>query len=208
MDLLLNQLTIHPTAILETRLTAESARRFGVSVDFVAVHTDLAALPLSIAIDATYAATFFVSGDLNIEAKVTAPICAVEVLTEKGTHLDIYTHEAGKYVPADFKFEAALPGTLGCTAVAELGFHLLRELRATETDKLGVVVLVDVAWLEKNRIPPPNDGPLLDFIRTYGQVRIDLQENESECPHYEECMGQSGTLCDTKRMTCYEVKED
>jgi hypothetical protein len=62
----------------------------------------------------------------------------VEIIRYDGQRYHL-VEPSGNGIPNRF----ALPGLLGCTATINLGFLLLKELQATTTTQLGVLILFD-----------------------------------------------------------------
>ena len=175
-DLVVNGRSIQITRHISKSLVKEVCDKFGLDgVDIDTVHTRLHGLNLKAVSPDTYGLIYYLPTEVpDLLATPISASTGVRLIDKKqeGTEVEVITYAGEEYHPQPYKF--SLTGTLGCTAAANLGFFLLKELQGTETDRLEVLIIQDRDQLgERMKFGlPVADDPITEFCRNRGSERI------------------------------------
>ncbi len=123
-------------------------------------------------------------------------------LHDQGTRVEtfVYPNRMQRGGPQEF----VVRGTLGCTAISNLGFLLLKIVQPPVSRYLGVLMLLDrVRLVERLRADfAVADDEIMRACRDQGCDLVRINAGESDCDQYLECRNQAGTRCDPERAQC------
>jgi hypothetical protein len=183
------------------------ARDWGLqSVDVDIIHSDLRALSAPLGGPETHGLIYYAATRPNLADPITVSTAARLDERPHGTYLQTLNRASGQWQPLPYTFDLA--GTVGCTAVVNLGFFLLGQLQSIASDQLGVLVLLDqkamASRLESDL--PIADEAILEFCRSRNTQRLARAADRGDCHYYVECETQQG-WCDLEQAKCKRSKK-
>jgi hypothetical protein len=202
-DLIINGHAIPIVRSVSNPLTREACERYGLEgVDNDIIHTRLHTLPLPAVSPTTSALIYYIPTKLDLSQSMVAPV-GLRLNNERPeiTNVQAITYEQGSY---KVQYDFSLPGEIGCTATANLGFLLLRDFQGILTRRLGILTLADRDYLDQTSeldIPVADDS-IMRFCRDRGSALTTIPEPDTDCPDYPECKNQSGMACNQPRAKC------
>lgn len=202
-DLTINGHTVPIVRYISNPLTREACERYGLeSIDNDIIHTRLHSLALPAVSSTTSALIYYLPAKLDL----SQPIVASVGLRLDNQKPDVTVVEAMTYDGDNYKvrYNFSLPGEIGCTATANLGFLLLSEFREISTQRIGILTLADRDYLNETGeldIPVADDS-IMRFCQEHASARRMVPEADSDCPDYPECINQPGVVCNQSRARC------
>jgi hypothetical protein len=185
-------------------LTPDACKEFDLdSIDMNTSQSDFNEIKSPLIRSDTYSLIYFVPGEVELTAPILATTCLrLTDVGEGNTLADVLVYDQGDYKRLDYQFP--LNGVLGCTAVANLGFCLLKSLHGITTRALSTITITDRAWMDKYEQFDLKvaDDPIFDFCKSEGIERLRVRAADNECQSWTECEGQSGIRCFHNKAVC------
>lgn len=178
-------------------LTRAACERFNIdSVDMHTTTSSLMEMGIPIIESGTYSLIYFVPDEVQLTAPISAPSCARLKNVDGGkTLIDVFVCAEEEFTRQDL--ELLLNGVPGCTAVANLGFCLLKSLHDITTRKLSTVTISDRTWVDtyKNAHLKVADAPIFSFCESAGLQNVFGMVTSGDCQNWTACMGMEGDIC-------------
>lgn len=204
-DLYLNGKYVRSSRYINNSLTEEACAKFKLDcVDIDIVQADLSSLHLGIVSPTTYGLVYYLPASLNLLFPIFASV-GLRLVNSGNSRIDVETfrYMGGAYqLQEQYKF--SLSGEIGCTATANLGFFLLKELEGSVTRRLGVLFVLDKKEVRKviEQDLPVADDSINQFCRERGFELIATANTISDCDQFPECQNQQGQKCVPTRPEC------
>lgn len=203
--LFVNKVSIPVQGTRTNSLTPDACKEFDLdSVDMHTSQSDFNEIELPIVKPDTYSLIYFVPGKVELTTPIQAATCIR--LTDVGegrTLVDAFVYNEREYTRQDHQF--SLDGVLGCSAVANLGFCLLKSLHGITTRALSTVTITDRAWIDKYEQFDLKvaDDPIFDFCKGNGVEKVLLGAAKRDCDNWTECKDiPGGVRCIHNKPDC------